>query len=89
MCDKKCHIEGGCPFSFSEESEMIQNYGCLPAPYDIVNMAKIHGRKWACHSNPEKPCKGAIDYLKKNNIEVKYIDAPLLTEESDWHLFVK
>lgn len=90
MCNStKCNIDGGCPFADSEESEIIQNYGCLPTPHEIVNMAVNHGRKWACHSNPSKPCKGAMKYIKDNNIKVSYItNAPLVTEKDNWGLYI-
>ena len=47
-------------------------------------MAVKHGRKWACHDNPEKPCKGAIQYLAEKKIKVNYLDAPLVTELDNW-----
>lgn len=90
MCNyKACYVDGGCPFSGSDQSEVIQNYGCLPSPYEIINMAKNHGRKWACHSDISKPCKGAIQYIKENKISVTYIDdAPLVNDRDNWKLYV-
>lgn len=85
----QCSSVGGCPFSFTEESEQIQNYGCLPTPMEIINMRVKHGKTWACHCNPDKPCAGAIEYLKDNNMEHKVIDKSLLTEDDDWGQFVK
>jgi len=86
MCDLKCE-ESSCPFAFTDLSEQVQNYGCLPSPYDIVNMRVKHGKTWACHEDYTKPCVGAIEYLQKNNLPYKVIDAILITEKDDWSLY--
>lgn len=88
MCDKDCQ-NTSCPFAFTDYSEMIQNYGCLPTPYEIRNMRVIHGKTWACHSDYSKPCIGAINFLKEKDLPHKVIDPNFLTEESNWHQFVK
>lgn len=79
--------ESTCPFAFTDASELVQNYGCLPTPHEITVMRVEHGKTWACHVNPNIPCKGAIQYLKRNNLPFKVIDKNLLTEHSDWHLY--
>lgn len=83
MNTHKCSTEGGCPFAYTEESEKIQNYGCLPSAMDIIKMRE-NGKTWACHSDTTKPCAGAINWLKKHNKEFKVIDNKLITEEDDW-----
>lgn len=80
--------DSSCPFAFSELSEQAQNYGCLPTPFDIIQMRQKHGRTWACHADPTKPCIGAIQYMKEEGMEYKVINTELLTEGSPWERFV-
>lgn len=81
------HSDSTCPFAWTEHSEMAQNYGCLPTRTDIVNMRVVHGKTWACHDEPTKPCVGAIQHLKESGLPYKVIDTSLLTEKSSWGLY--
>lgn len=84
-CNRLCE---GCPFDFgAEETELAQNYGCLPTPREILNMRAHHGKTWACHSDPATPCVGAIKWLKSQGLPYRVEDPELLTESSPWHLF--
>lgn len=74
--------ESDCPFAFTENSELAQCYGCLPSPKEIIDMRLIKGKTWACHSNPSKPCKGAIRYLKEHDMPYEVIDPDLVTEHN-------
>jgi hypothetical protein len=79
----------GCPFDYgSEETEIIQNYGCLPTPIDIIRMRANYGKTWACHSDSSKPCSGAIQRMKEIGIECKVIDRNMLHEQTDWHNYI-
>jgi len=81
---------GGCPFDFfAEKTEIIQNYGCLPTPHEIMKMRIIHGKTWACHSDTTKPCVGALSHLKKVGFEYKMIDDVLVDEKVDWSVYCK
>lgn len=85
---KECSTVGGCPFAYTEESEQIQNYGCLPSRLDIVNMRVKSGKTWACHSNNKKPCLGAINHLKEKGLPFKVIDKELVNDGDDWTKFI-
>ncbi len=84
-CNHK--TDSACPFAYTAESETVQNYGCLPTPGEIRIMRVEHGKTWACHEHPEKPCKGAIADLKERGLPYKVIDKALVTEKSDWAAF--
>lgn len=88
MKPEQCCEIGGCPFSFTEESDYIQNLGCLPSPYEIIKMRQDHGKTWACHSEPSKPCLGAIRYQKKQGLLYKVVDHKLVTEKDDWSIYL-
>lgn len=81
--------QNGCPLALTDVSEEIQNYGCLPTGMDILVMRHVHGKTWACHSNPDKPCLGGLLELRRRGLEYKVINKELLTEESDWHLYTE
>jgi len=76
--------DSACPFSFTDRSEQVQNWGCLPEPYEIVTMRVKHGKTWACHEDRAQPCLGAIRFLKLNGLPYSVVDHELVTEESDW-----
>jgi hypothetical protein len=80
--------DSACPFSFTDKSEHIQNLGCLPSPIEIVGMRVSHGKTWACHEDNTRPCAGAVQYLKKNKMPYSVVDRDLVTEESDWAVYL-
>lgn len=54
-----------CPFAFTDDSEEVQNYACLPSPYDIIQMKRKSGHNWSCHSNEKMICKGFVNHVKE------------------------
>ena len=78
-----------CPFAFTDISEQVQNYGCLPSPYEIIEMRIEFGKTWACHDEPSVPCAGAIKYLYEHDMPWKVIDPVLVTEGDNWGLYVR
>lgn len=86
MCDRDCVA---CPFAFTEESDRVQNYGCLPTPHEIMSMRIDFGKTWACHQDDTIPCVGAIQMLRERGYPYKVIDPELLTEQSPWNEFIK
>lgn len=85
VCNKKHN--SACPLAFTDRSEEVQNLGCLPSPYEIVQMRVNHGKTWACHEDTSKPCAGAIQFLKKNGLPYKIVDKALVTEKDDWSIY--
>ena len=51
-------------------------------------MRTVHGKTWSCHEDITKPCVGAINYLKEQGLPYRVLDDNLLTESSEWHLFI-
>lgn len=78
-----------CPFAYTEESEQVQNYGCLPTPLEIMYMRVESGKTWACHSDYNRPCVGAINQLRKYGLPYKVIDKQLVNEDDDWTQYSK
>lgn len=56
-----------CPFAFTEESENVQNLGCLPTIFEITQMQKL-GKNWGCHENESQPCAGQVLFCKEEGI---------------------
>ncbi len=82
-CDHRSP-ECTCPFAFTDASERVQNYGCLPTPHEIVVMRVVYGKTWACHDDPSRPCIGAIHYLRSTGLPHAVVNRELLCEASDW-----
>lgn len=53
-----------CPFAFTDASEEVQNYGCLPEPRDIIRMKRESGHNWGCHYTDDVKCKGFTEHVE-------------------------
>ncbi len=79
MYNAICQIENygacsghGCPVNYGNEmTEMSQNYGCLPSPYQIAKMKAVEGKTWACHADNTKPCLGGLHLCKAMGLSTK------------------
>lgn len=56
-----------CPFAYTDESERVQNYGCIPSASDIVKEMASTNKNWACHDD-NKICRGAANHHKEHNL---------------------
>ena len=69
-----CHGDS-CPINYGNETtEMSQNYGCLPTPYEIAKMKATEDKTWACHANTEQPCIGGLQLCKSIGLSTKVIE---------------
>ncbi|KWU17966.1 hypothetical protein AS149_14675 [Burkholderia cenocepacia] len=60
----------GCPFETTEVSEQAQNYGCLPTPWEIIEMKRTSGHNWSCHSDGSKVCAGLCHEAKSHGLDL-------------------
>jgi hypothetical protein len=62
----------GCPFNdgLTDEASIIQNYGCLPDKFDIVENHEKLNQVWACHAKPHKVCRGLINHCNAEKLPV-------------------
>lgn len=75
----------GCPFACTENSEVLQNHNCLLTPKEIIEMKLFHGKFWACHSDPTKPCLGAINRFMAAGLVPKIKPEDLITiNDVEW-----
>lgn len=60
-----------CPFAFTEASETVQNYGCLPTPQDIMQMKARDNINWECHEHAGRLCAGFAVECAERGIDIK------------------
>lgn len=97
MCETKmCR---GCPFNYTDEADIIQNYGCLPDKKDIIQL-KENNADWKCHSK-EHICMGLVEvytgdnWMAKSNrkfLDVekkeKFIPSKIMVDENSFRHFM-
>jgi hypothetical protein len=71
----------GCPCTYTEESEIISNYGCLPDWNNLVEYYLNNKGIWKCHSK-DRVCGGLIEILKSNDIPLNKNNSLLITEDN-------
>lgn len=74
-----------CPFSFSEEAEMVQNYGCLPDRFDIIRMKEKSGHNWACHGDETVLCGGFARYVMDRRPDLNIKEGKLISYKIWYH----
>lgn len=62
-----------CPFSSNDEAFDVQNLGCLPSAYDIVQLKEKTNQNWSCHGDSTVLCGGFARYVseKRPDLDVK------------------
>lgn len=56
-----------CPCVFTEESEISQNYGCLPDHHTIISDYLENKGHWKCHS-AKRRCGGLQQIIERENL---------------------
>jgi hypothetical protein len=74
-----------CPFSSNDKAEQVQNWGCLPTPYDIIKMKEKSGHNWSCHSDATVLCGGFARYVTENRPDLDIKQGNLISYEV-WYL---
>lgn len=72
-----------CPFAFTEESELVQNLGCLPTPQEAMRIQRDHGKNWGCHEDESRPCAGQVAHCREEG--VPYDKAAPLASYTRWY----
>lgn len=85
MCKGECV---SCPFACTEESVYAQTVGCLPSPYELVELKRTTGHNWSCHGDPSKMCGGYAAHIAQYNPELdvksgNLINADIFLNESE------
>lgn len=66
----------GCPFGYSDDSDIAQSLGCLPDPYRLIEIKKEYGHNWSCHQNDSKVCSGMVEFIADRTSEDSFFSTP-------------
>jgi len=68
-----------CPFrdGENEEATKLQNLGCLPSAFDMIEMFDEENISLSCHDNESIPCRGLSS--------VRGTQHSLLKTYTDWY----
>ncbi len=63
-----------CPFLCGShpDADYANNMGCLPDAWRVVEMKVKENKNWACHSHPERICKGLVEHSKEKNLGLDF-----------------
>ena len=79
-CNSNCTA---CPFSTSEEAEQTQNWGCLPSPFEILEMKRTADKNWPCHEDETRICAGFVSRCRELGLDYK--SGPLASYQRWYH----
>lgn len=74
-----------CPFSCNAEAEQVQNYGCLPTPFNIIDMKAKSGHNWSCHHDANVLCGGFASFIKTERPDLDIHKGNLISYETWYH----
>lgn len=86
MIERSACGSGGCvscPFSYNDEADQAQNYGCLPTRWDIIKMKEKSGHNWACHYDETVLCGGFARHVIEERADLDIKEGSLISY-NDW-----
>lgn len=60
-----------CPFAMTEESERVQNWGCLPCEFEIMQVKRETDKNWSCHMDETRMCSGFVEAARELGLDYK------------------
>jgi hypothetical protein len=61
-----------CPFAWwTEASTNASNWGCLPSPFEIMELKRNQDLNWTCHGDKTVLCVGFVITCKEEKLDSK------------------